>query len=82
MVALNKRREPGMETLILQAAAEIKQLNPRIGEPLPPYPDEEYAQLLHDAEELERVWNEIDRQQGGSPGGQPAADAVDEDRGE
>lgn len=81
-MALNQRREPGMEALILQAAAEIKQLNPRIGESLPPYPDEEYAQLLHDAEELERMWNEIDRQQEGPPDGQPAADVVDEDRGE
>lgn len=80
-MALNKKQQLDREALIQQAVAEAKQINPHIGKELPPYTEEEYAQLMRDDEELERLWN--------TPEGQRArevryttADAVNEDRGE
>ena len=81
-MAVHKRRDARMEALIAAAAAAIRQLNPQIGAPEEPYPDELYAELQRDARELERLWDEADRQRGGSPAGEPAAAAVDADRGE
>lgn len=81
-MALNKKRDAEMEELILRAAAEIKRLNPHIGEEPRPYTDEEYTEIMRDAEELDRLWNSPEGQRVFREDETPAADAVDEDRGE
>src|SRR5690348_3638779 len=80
-MAVEKRRDPGLEALILKAAADVRRHNPQIGEKLPPLSESDHAQIQRDAQELERVWDEMERQRGGPPIGEPAAHAVDEDRG-
>ena len=81
-MALNRKRDAAWDELIQQAASEIKQLNPHIGEPVPEPSDEEYAQIVVDMQELERVWDETARQRDDTAPTYTAADAVDEDRGE
>jgi hypothetical protein len=81
-MAMQKRRDARLEALIAQAAEEIKRLNPHIGTPQEPYPEEMYADLARDGRELEQLWDEMDRQRGGPLEGEPAAEAVDADRGE
>ncbi|WIG61192.1 MAG: hypothetical protein OJF49_003940 [Ktedonobacterales bacterium] len=81
-MALNKKHTPELEALILRGAAEVKQLNPHIGHRLPPYSDEEYASILRDGEEIEQLWNTSEGQRAQKRPGEPAAEAVDEDRGE
>ena len=81
-MAVQRSWDAETEALVLQAAAEIKRLNPRIGEPLPAYTEDEYAQAQRESLELERIWDELDRQRGGPATGEPAAEAVSADRGE
>ncbi len=81
-MALNRKHDVAWDELIQAAAAEIKQLNPHIGRPMPALTDEEYAQALADMKELERVCDEIAKQHGDAAPPYTAADAVDEDRGE
>lgn len=81
-MALNKKRDAELEALILRAAAEIKRLNPHLGEPARPYTEEEYAEILRDAKELDRLWDSPEGRKARERGGTPAADAVNEDRGE
>ena len=83
-MAVNQKHDAAREALIAQAAAEVRQFNPHIGEIRQPYPEEEYAELVEDSQRLALVWDEIDQQlknEGKSPS-YTAADAVDEDRGE
>jgi hypothetical protein len=68
--------------LILQAAADVKRINPHIGEPERPAPESDYAEIERDRDELERVWDEVDRQRGGPATGEPTSQAVSDDRGE
>ena len=81
-MAMRQRRDARLEALIEQAAEEIKRLNPHIGMPQKPFPDALCTELERDGRELEQVWNELDRQRGGPLEGEPAAEAVDADRGE
>ena len=81
-MALNKKHDPRLETLILQAAVDIKRINPHIGAPQQPVPDSDYLEVERDRQELERIWEELDRERGGPASDEPAAKAVDEDRGE
>jgi hypothetical protein len=81
-MALNKKHDPRLEALILQAAADIKRVNPHIGALESPAPDSDYAEIERDREELERVWDEVDLQRGGPVTSESAAQAVSDDRGE
>ena len=80
-MALNKQRDAEMEALILRAAAEIKRLNPHIGEEPQPYTEEELRELEEIDAELERLWNSPEGQRAQQLG-YTAALAVSEDRGE
>jgi hypothetical protein len=80
-MALNKKRDAEMEALIQRGAAEIKRLNPHIGEAPQPYTEEELQELEEMDAELERLWNSPEGQRAQQPG-YTAAQAVSEDRGE
>ncbi len=81
-MALKRSFDPTLDALIRKAAAEVKRLNPHIGEAQSPVSEDEYAQLCEDAQELERIWDAMERQSGRVPASYSASDAVDEDRGE
>jgi hypothetical protein len=84
-VALNKKRDPRLLALILQAAAEVKRINPHIGAVQTPVADSEYTEyteMVRGREEMERVWDDVERQRGGPVTDEIAARAVDQDRGE
>jgi hypothetical protein len=81
-MALKKQHAPHMERLILEAAAEIRRLNPLLYAPQQFPTEAEYAEIEHGREDLERVWDEMERAAGGPLPGEPAAHAVEEDRGE
>ncbi|HZC07900.1 MAG TPA: hypothetical protein VE338_19850 [Ktedonobacterales bacterium] len=81
-MALNRKRDPLLEDLIRQAAADVRQVNPHIGAPQQPTPDAERAAIERERQEAERIWDELDRQRGGPLLDEPAARAVDEARGE
>lgn len=81
-MAVNRKSDADWNELVKRAATEIKQMNPNIGMPASPLSDEEYAQILDDARELERIWDEIDRCRDIRMPPYSAADAVDEDRGQ
>lgn len=81
-MAVPKKRDESWDDLVARAAAEVRKANPHIGAEPGPYPEDEYAELVEDARQLERVWDEIDRQRGDRPQSYTAADAVNEDRGE
>lgn len=81
-MATKRRPDDVREALIRKAAADIKKLNPHIGEAQRPTSDDEYVRLCEDATELERVWDEMDRQTDGGAPRYLASDAVDEDRGD
>lgn len=81
-MALNRKRSPQLAELIQRAAEEVKRLNPHIGEPQRPMSDEEWAEEVRSQEELERIWDEIDRQRGGPDTEETGAKIVIEDRGE
>lgn len=80
-MALGKKRDLDLEALIEQGIAEQQALNPDIFKNPKLYTDEEYAQLLADAAEIERIWDEVDRLCPNRPH-VSAADLVNEDRGE
>lgn len=82
MAVNEKKHNAAWDALVAQAAAEVRRFNPHIGEQPQPYPDDEYAELVDDAQRLATVWDEIDQQRAGKPQSYTAADAVDEDRGE
>ena len=81
-MAIQHERSAETEALASRAATEIKRLNPRIGEPIVALSDEEYARAQQETLELERIWDELDRQRGGPASGEPGAEAVNADRGE
>lgn len=81
-MALNKKRDPRLEALILQAAADVKRVNPHIGAAQQPLADAEYAEVVRGHEELERIWDEMERRRAGPPAEELAAQSVDQDRGE
>jgi hypothetical protein len=81
-MALNKQREPHIEALILRAAADARRLNPHIGAAQQALSEAEYAEIERERLELERAWDDMERQRGGAPTDEPAAQAVDEDRGD
>lgn len=80
-MAIKRRTDEAREALIQKAAAEIRKLNPRIGQPPQPMPEDEYARLMQEAHELECIWDQIDEQRAGAPK-YSASDAVIEDRGD
>lgn len=80
-MALNKKRDAVLEELILRGAAEIRRLNPHIGQPQGEMTDAEYAEIEEIEGELERLWNSPEGQQAQALG-YSAADAIIEDRGE
>ncbi len=81
-MALKRPFDQTLDALIQKAAAEIKQLNPHIGEPQQSLSEDEYARLCEEAKELERIWDAMERQADRTPASYSASDAVDEDRGE
>ncbi len=81
-MALNKKADSELADLIQQAAAELRATNPELFEELRPYTDDEYAQVLADAAEIERIWDEMDRARGAAPRRYTGLDAINEDRGE
>ena len=80
-MAAPKQHDPDLDALLRKGAAEITRLNPHIGAPTPAYSDEETAAILHDDDEIERLWDSPEGQHA-RQAGYSAADAVDEDRGE
>lgn len=78
-MAVKRTGGDAREALIQRAAAEIRKLNPRIGQPQQPMPEDEYARLMQEAHELERIWDQVDEQSAGKPK-YSASDAVVEDR--
>jgi hypothetical protein len=81
-MAVPTKRDESWDDLVARAAAEVRQANPHSGAKEGSYPEDEYTELIEDARQLERVWDEIDRQRGNRPQSYTAADAVNEDRGE
>jgi hypothetical protein len=80
-MALNKH-DPRLQVLIRQAAEDVRRLNPHIGAAQQPETEAQYTEVKREREELERIWAEMERQRGGPLTDEPAAHAVDEDRGE
>ncbi len=78
-MAVKRQGGDAREALIQKAAAEIRKLNPRIGQPQQPMPEDECARLMQEALELERIWDQIDEQTAGARK-YSASDAVVEDR--
>ncbi len=81
-MALKKNRDPRIELLTRQAAADIQLRNPSLFAPQLPLTEAEYAELEQEQRELERIWDDMERQPYDSATDEPAARAVDEDRGE
>lgn len=81
-MALNRKHNPQLEALILQAAADIRRANPHIGDSEAPAPEADYAEVERDRDELEHLWDEIDRQRGGPATDEAGAQAVNDGRGE
>lgn len=78
----SKRRDPRLEVLIQQAAAEVKRINPLIGAPLHALSDATYAEIERDRQELETTWAHMEHQFKGQVEDEPAAKAIDANRGE
>lgn len=81
-MALNKLRAPQMKALILRAAAEVRHLNPHIGAAQQVVIESEYAEVERERQQRERLWDEMERQRSAPDANEPAAQAVDADRGE
>jgi hypothetical protein len=82
MMALNKKHDPTVEALILRAAAEIKRANPQFGAPQQPVAEPEFEELERDRTALERIWDAVESQLGGPIQGEPASQALGEERSE
>jgi len=80
-MALGKMADSAWEDLIRQAAAEILAANPTIAAEQRELSEEEYAQVLADDAEIERIWQEMDRHRGNAPRRYTTLDALNEDRG-
>jgi hypothetical protein len=61
-MALNRKRDPEFEALMQQAVAEQKAIYPQLFEEPQPLSEELIEQLLRDEAELERIWDEFDRE--------------------
>lgn len=81
-MALNKKHDPRLEALILQAAADVRRINPHIDASEQPLAEEDYEDIARERLDAERVWAEMDRERGGALIDELASRAVDEDRGE
>lgn len=68
-----------LDALIQQAAREIRAANRHIGETLPPLSDADCAQLLADDAEVDRIFDEFERNGGFVT--KTIAEIVSEDRG-
>lgn len=68
-----------LDNLVKRGAEAWKKKYPELFEVPAPYTDEEYAQLLADEKELERLWQEMGLPDDSS---YTTTDAVNEDRGE
>lgn len=44
-MALNRKHDPRLEALILEAAVDVKRVNPHIGAEQPPLSEAEYAEI-------------------------------------
>jgi hypothetical protein len=73
-MALNRKRDPELEALTQQAAAELRAQSPELIERPRPYTNEEYAQFLADDAEIQRLWDEMDRHRGNAPQRYPRCD--------
>ena len=80
-MALHKHRDPALEALIQEAAAEMRRLDPEFFAAPTPYTNEEYDDVLRDAKELDELWDTPEGQKVKQLGFS-ASDMVDEDRGE
>ncbi|HEX6122281.1 MAG TPA: hypothetical protein VFY89_03930 [Ktedonobacterales bacterium] len=80
-MAIPRQNDPDLDALLHKGAAEITRLNPHIAAPTSSYTDEECAAILHDDDEIERLWDSPEGRQA-RQADYSAADAVDEDRGE
>jgi len=81
-MALSRKLDPSLEALLQQAIEEQRAVNPALFREPQPLSEEVIDQLLRDEAELERTWDEMDRQRGNTPRRYTAAEAVDQDRGE
>lgn len=81
-MAVNQHHDPDLEALIQRAASDVKRVNPQLGAPQLPVTDADFAELERDRRELEHMWDELESQFGGPMTSEPAAHAVDDDRGE
>lgn len=80
-MALARKHDPHLEAPRLEAAAEVRRGNPLIGAGQQPMAEDEYAADQRERQELERVWDERDRERGGTTDMETGAQAVTEDRG-
>lgn len=81
-MALNKGHDPHLENLILQAAADVVRMNPHIGTAEQRLPAADYAEIERELEELTHLWDAMERERNGPLEDEPAARAVNDDRGE
>jgi hypothetical protein len=80
-MALSRKLDPSLEALLQQAIEEQRAVNPDLFREPQPLSDEVYAQILKDAAEIERIWDEMDKKQPDMPK-VSAADIISKDRGE
>jgi hypothetical protein len=81
MALKRKPQDDEIAALIEQGAAELKLSNPELFTEPQSLPDEVIEELLRDDEDIQRIWDELDRQHPERPR-VSAADIVIEDRGE
>lgn len=79
-MALNRKLDADLEALLRQAIEEQRAVNPDLFLEPQPLSDEEYDQLLADAAEIERIWDEMDKTRPDRPR-VSAADIISRDRG-
>jgi hypothetical protein len=81
MALKRKQQRDEIAALIEQGAAELRVSNPELFADPQPLSDEVIEELLRGDEEIQRIWDEMDRQHPERPH-VSAADIVIEDRGE
>lgn len=72
------RMTPEMQEHLRQAVEQFKRDHPDFDQPKPPLTDEEYAEMLKESEELDRLSRALSE----ALGGIKLSDFISEDRGE
>ena len=81
MAVQRRSQDRELEELIVQAAAEVRRLNPHIAAPPQTIDEQTCQQLIDDAAALEALWNTLEGQRAQQLG-YSAGDSISEDRGE